>query len=529
MALLDHCIVEDKLGQLPCDVAFSRGNVDILSLVCVCKNGVHKEIPIFYERYLLFNSLKQKDDKFVSCVQSLSEYLSEGNIENITSVPFLGLVSIHKEAEEVKMAIVNIVNDICKRMGEKDELLQNSVYLSGSVGESTKVGLPDEFDFVCILDKMSQVLDLEEYNETNEVDVKLRKQFAGGLWDRFFDDKCSLTTTLIDRIFAIINEVLQEPDIYTHPNLFRVQNGFQKLYDSPNFKLKFRWSSCQYKNMTVKIDLVPAFKVRCNHDAKFYTERFNSTTNKSELLIMFRIAKIKSSSAHAISLYRNAFCEISASSEEREHLNALSSLAKDAYVISKILCTWRVCPIVLNLYINNTKYNDDSILCSDIISSYMLKNCLFYVAEEKEKTPISQISVHEYVCEIFQKLLQFANQETFPCFMFPSKDLFQHRDGHRSSEICMARAMYVKIILNILGKTYDFDDIYINISGIHRIHDTNTVVQDNNICACCKKSPEKDGVTLKACSRCKVWTYCRDICKKNNFTRHKPACDYHFN
>jgi hypothetical protein len=232
-------------------------------------------------------------------------------------------------------------------------------------------------------------------------------------------------------------------------------------------------------------------------------------------------------------LLRAGVCSVSASMEEKQHFAALSSEAKDAYVISKILCGERVCPSVLDVAAE--KYNPDNYgksQCFAIISSYMLKNCLFYAVEELQRQSIthSPVTVHTYVCEIFQKLLQFSNQGNFPCYMFPDISLFTNHgsDLERSNQACKLRAMYAKLILNILGKNVDFDEIRLHTFREIKTLSTLTFIKNDNICANCKKSPEEDKVILRTCSRCKLWTYCSDECKERNIERHKPACDYHY-
>ncbi|XP_060599575.1 uncharacterized protein LOC132753151 [Ruditapes philippinarum] len=516
---------EDKLGQLPCDVALLRGHINILEHICVCKNGVHKKKPIFFQRFLEINAIKQRNQSFENCVRSLSGYCTERTIENIISEPFIGLIqfkkdkndtdvdSFDKEATEVKNAIEHIVQKICTRLSEKEKLFANKVILSGSVGEDTKVGLPNEFDFICLLVEMSNWLVIEE-SEGNDVQVKLKKKYRHGKCSRFFNSHSF--KDINDRFYAIITEILQEPDIYSHQNLFRKSLTLLAPRGGPNFTLRFKWCGCKYKNMTVKVDLVPAFQIP--HETKLFSSNFNLVKNNSKFVMG------RDTFENSTTLWY-----VSAVNEENERYATLSSEAKKAYVISKILCSKRVCPIVIcDDTINGGKEEIEK--CGDVISSYMLKNCLFYVAKETQGNSISNLCVHDYVCRIFQKLLQFCRQETLPIFMFHNINLFRYpfkREERKKKRVIIA--MYAKLILNILGKYCDFDDIYLDYtSDEFKNRKVLNLIEDNNICAQCKKTPGRDRVTLIACTKCKLWTYCSDTCKNRNHKRHKPACDYHY-
>ncbi|XP_053383686.1 uncharacterized protein LOC128549926 [Mercenaria mercenaria] len=523
-------VLKDNLGLLPCDVAYLRGHKNVHGGICICKNGVHKEELVFCPAMLRFGSLKQKDDVFQSCIQTKRKYFSEASIRNIINEPFVGLVKFEGEAQAIKTAVVSIVKDICRRIGEKDELLTNTVIMSGSVAETTKVGLPDEFDFLCVLNKMPELFDIEESTDKSFVNLKLKEVHRGTARDRFFEnysDSPISQSLLIDRFHDVLQEIMQMSDIYRHPNIFHVKHGVQKPGGSPNFALTLRWSCSKYKDMTLKIDLVPACQITCPPDSKFYSNTFNPDTNEG-LLIMFQNEFVtKGSSITSIEI--NEKVRTSAVNAERNDLNDLRQEGKDAYVISKILCCDRVCPSVIDV---NHVCRKENPTCASIISSYMLKNCLFHVAKEESIETLSKLSVHGYVCKIFEKLIQCSLEGNLPCYMFPWQNIFTFQSQYNEHDIritCMCRAMYAKIILSILGKNEDFNNISPQMINGSCIHDSAEIIKDDNICANCKKNPDKHGIILETCSRCKLWTYCSAKCREENRDRHKLACDYHYN
>ncbi|XP_053384169.1 serine/threonine-protein phosphatase 6 regulatory ankyrin repeat subunit A-like [Mercenaria mercenaria] len=524
-------VLQDNRGLLPCDVAYLRGHKNVLDRICICKNGVHKEELVFSPAKILFWSLKQKDDVFQNCVQTKRKYFSEVSIRNIMNEPFVGLVKYEGEAKAIETAVVSIVKDICRRIGEKDELLTNTVIKSGSVAENTKVGLPDEFDFLCVLNKMPELFDIEESIDTSYVNLKLKEVHRGTARGRFFGHYPYFSISqsrLLDRFRDVLQEIMQMSDIYRHTNIFHVKHGVQEPRGSPNFALTFIWCCCKYKNMTVKIDLVPVCQITCPPDSKFYSNTLNPNTNENEgLFILFQNIFVSPGSSRIITSHEHK-ARTSAANAERKLLNALQQDGRDAYVISKILCCDRVCPSVVFMYRACRKRNPT---CASIVSSFMLKNCLFHVAKEESAETLSKLSVHGYVCKIFEKLLQCSLEGNLPCYMFPCQNLFTFQSRYNEHDIsitCMCRVVYAKIILNILGKNEYFNDISPMVDKLY-IQDTPELIKDNDICANCKKNPDQHGIILETCFRCKLWTYCSAKCQEENLDRHKLACDYHYN
>ncbi|CAG2217627.1 ANKRD44 [Mytilus edulis] len=72
-------------------------------------------------------------------------------------------VEFEEEAKLIKSVVLEIVTNILKQISETNKYLKSTIVIqTGSVGEGTKVGIPNEFDFVCIFDKLSEICYVDE-------------------------------------------------------------------------------------------------------------------------------------------------------------------------------------------------------------------------------------------------------------------------------------------------------------------------------------------------------------------------------
>lgn len=137
----------------------------------------------------------------------------------------------------------------------------------------------------------------------------------------------------------------------------------------------------------------------------------------------------------------------------------MSNLARDAYIISKILCDSRICPSV---HVDKIQDQD----CKDMLTSYMLKMCMFQLWQNENVPQISTLTDYmetellEFVLQILRLLLKFASGENLTAFFFPWINVFIKKNVYEYEHIrCTYRKVFVKLILSILGDTQQFNNI----------------------------------------------------------------------
>ncbi|XP_053378880.1 serine/threonine-protein phosphatase 6 regulatory ankyrin repeat subunit B-like [Mercenaria mercenaria] len=452
--------IPDKVGQLPCHVAEQRGNKKMLDEICICGNATHG--LCFSQEFIDFEN---KGQLTIPCKTSLrlKQRLFQRNaIDNLLNCPYLGLVKFEGESREVKETVIEIIRHICTLIGEEDDLLCNTVFQSGSVGENTKIGFPDEFDFVCLISKFPKICEIDEelsMRDANYAYLKLKKDCKRYKTRSLFNSDCFLEPGKVSKRFRIaLTNVLQHPSLFRNPNISFAEYKQRSSLRSPNCQFTLRWTGAVYKDMTIDIDLVPACQIK---NWWPLGSRLNSLScdqkpiQNDGALILFRGNVDHPSGLKA---------RVSALNAEKAHMAALPQKARDAYVISKVMFDSRICPEVFG---EGTMSESNAAK----ISSYILKNCMFHVFEESKELKEHGVSVpptdllHDYACKIIRKLIAFASNGNLPSFVFPWQNIFSFQSQlldprDETHKECARKVVYCKLVLDILGEQDCYSDLF---------------------------------------------------------------------
>ena len=449
-------IKQNEIGELPCTVAEKMLHYDLLDELCICEPGRHTQY-----RTLKMDAIKIDDLQNAFEIKIGTSGFDVNDLLNVTNI---GSVEFTGEAEKVKEAVAEVVNGICQVIGERDELLKNSVFQTGSVGEKTKVGFPDEFDFICLINFIPNVCELDQEQSKNDLGfayVKLKDEHLGEEYRELFDTDCYLENYLIYlRFVSALRVATQTPSIYTHPNICFCLNEANKnpIDQIPNCKFSIRWTGAVFKDIVIDVDLVPACRMPgwWPLDTNLDSVVGDKEQLKSDGAILLLHSMVDGNYSPQAKL------RVSAQAAEKVHMEALPQLARDSYMVSKILCSNKFWPEVEleNHYMVPSKY----------VKSYMLKNCMFHVFKEvlKEADAVTrEQSTHplkDIVVRIFKTLINFAESEHLPTFMFPWQNVFTFPNVldeallSRLKVHCMYRKLYAKVILRLLDEDVDFAD-----------------------------------------------------------------------
>ncbi|CAC5368635.1 unnamed protein product [Mytilus coruscus] len=487
--------ISDKLGELPCDVAYRNGCKEIFYALCKCDNHLlyaRNEKVCFHKTIIDFKDLC--DVKTSNMTEVLPSYFKYST-SVLMNTPNVGLVNLQTEANIIIAAVADMVKGLCTEIYKKDELLSNVVIQTGSIGELTKVGLPEEFDFVCILNKFGYISDID--NEKSNVDprfcyMKLKPEFTAHKCNVFFNENGYLETYMVwERFSSLLKDVFEDSKNFAHPNIRYNHHGISGVYN-PTCHFYITWRGSYYKNLQIVIDLVPACQVKgwwpINSDVQSVQGSINDWAREGALLLFQTDYECW---IENIVYYPRL--RVSACLAEKTFLNYLPKIARDAYILSKIYSSKKVCP---SLYIEEksitksdghkvTKYIREKGLCRSVsdrscfnaerfIKSYMLKNCLFhtfqkYIETERscDHVPYTDDEIKQLVVDIFRELLKFSSEERLPSFVFPWIDVFTFKgyetDAEKNHMLCTFRKVFAKLLLMFLGDDQDFKDIDTNI------------------------------------------------------------------
>ena len=449
-------MVKDNNGQLPCDIAFSQGNRNMVELICNCESHCHLDDGTFFPDYgtIIDNELKELEWDKIECMSNFRSRMEDKSfLSRLLRTPGIGAVDFIGEAADLRSAVTELVNEICTGISKSDELFSCFLIQAGSVGEKTKIGLPDEFDFVCTLDRISQMCFVEEQQNPDRIGYAhliLKDEFKEQYTGRYFDREGHLKTHVVWTKFrTILGNELINSDLFSHPNIFYAGDKI-KGSTHPTCQFSLMWMGSYYKCLKIDIDLVPAV-----HVSGWWPE----TANIQNLSVDAEICK-----NHGFMLLiqttmndedqPSSKSRISAQRAEKMHMSQLPQLARDAYMLSKIMCN-RICPELDGGRISNV---------GTFITSYMLKNCMFYVYQANKKFHITEETyvadkLHEFVFEIFRTLRDACAEETLVSYILPWQNIFEFAitlkadDEEDSHSRCAYRSVFAKIIVTMLGET----------------------------------------------------------------------------
>lgn len=156
---------------------------------------------------------------------------------------------------------------------------------------------------------------------------------------------------------------------------------------------------------------------------------------------------------------------VSALNAETALVKLLPQVARDAYVVCKILCDERICPSVCE-----EGEEDDCHDCKEYVTSYQLKTCMFEVFNNFYNENIShgeansEANLHDFIVQILKTYKKYLTLENLPSHLFPWQNVFTfltscHYNDEHLRVLCSMRKLFTTIILVLLGEPQDFNDV----------------------------------------------------------------------
>ena len=351
--------------------------------------------------------------------------------QRVLSAPGIGKVD-NQEAVTVKTSVIQLMETICGKIKENDARFKITLVPTGSASEGMKVGEPDEFDFMCCLDEFTEICRVVEVPELDPFgfarlaleDTEKRIAFA-----RFFRDDNSLWPEVVyEHFFFILDQVIQTGSTWTNKHLIFEERVY-KLCDKPPFSLTITWIGARYKQLKISIDIVPAIRIKNWVPPSSFAAR-------EERELPFMTKEIQSEGCFFLlqptspqfNMYEETVMRVSLAAVEIMYLRSLPEPVRLSYSLAKAMRNESVCPPV-QFDINDFKFGAES-----VISSYMLKNCLFHAVElhsdelskcgsetgAEDMASISRI----WAIRIYEILRECCERGHLPVFFLRSQDVF---------------------------------------------------------------------------------------------------------
>ena len=183
-----------------------------------------------------------------------------------------------QEVSDIRGAVIDLVERIADKLGHIDEKFRiRDVILVGSAREETQITLPGEYDFLLVLDGLSQqgvieinmvCLDKENCAHVKVKDDRLKRQFKDLLKgdellctrdDSLFSWKDGLREEFRHVMEKAIRANVNEKICYS-TGILRLDNKSVKVH-GPAFNPQFEWHGCNGKVIDISVDLCPVIRL----------------------------------------------------------------------------------------------------------------------------------------------------------------------------------------------------------------------------------------------------------------------------
>lgn len=271
--------------------------------------------------------------------RDLMEYMrdkSAGNVsvylQDMYTVSGVGKIPADMgEVENMKRSIEEFMSKWAEKIAEIDERFKGALLHSGSVYEGTKVGDPDEFDYMLCLESLAQACSItfDEDTEYNKVTVH-KSVDESGSYEEFFDghqlDSGKVMSAFVDvakRALTLLDYTSVAREMYVESlTEHTLIEDTWTLSGTVTCNLKFKWTGLCYKQLVITVDLVPAIPV---HHWPRIARQVSSVLTED----------ITSRGCHLVA--KAGYWRLSFSLAERLIMNSLSRQQKSAFIGAKVV------------------------------------------------------------------------------------------------------------------------------------------------------------------------------------------------
>ena len=405
------------------------------------------------------------------------------------------------EVERVVSEINTLVRNLCTKIAGYDSRFEMSLFSTGSTAEGTKVGRPDEFDFVLCLDKLNEITEIVVTKgclETGYACLKFTETPVKEEYLSFADkDGYFLAFPFLQYLFRYLRRALNEASLWKSGNLYYTfEDKIEVILGKPVFNFSAYWVGSIFKQIRISIDLVPAVYKKGWWPPNINVENIplmNDTIKAAGCFLILQtvahdfdrkrykmddsISQTCYSEEAEQNFLQKRMLRISATPAEISLVKSLPIKFRDAYALAKIVRSKEVCPDIqidklptklYRLLLQFDRRKPVPINPSQQIKSYMLKNCTFYVLQDflssgpRDSTDL--VTTAEITAKIYSYLLKFADQRFLSPYFLPYSDVFEfEKDKSRSSYndviLRLRRELSIKLVLGILN--HQFPEVFL--------------------------------------------------------------------
>jgi len=384
--------------------------------------------------------------------QDLGDYMNAKSAGNVSGylhrmcfVPGVGRIPADMaEVENMKQSIEEFMSKWVEKIAEIDDRFKGILLHSGSVYEGTKVGDPDEFDYMLCLERLAQVCSIMFNQDTKYDEVTVHKgvdESLEGGYDNLFDGEqlesgkvMSVFVDVAKRALTLLDQTTLAREMYVEGlTEHTLVDDTWTLSGTVTCNLKFKWTGLFYKQLVITVDLVPAIPV--HHWPEMAREVGSLLTED-----------IKSRGCHLVP--KAGYWRLSFSLAERLMMGSLSLEQKSAFIGAKVMLHPSVsCKIVI--YDDSQTSGDAEIGLEDdghmAAACYATDDLTQNVREfQNEKDEATNVSGHKRM-----KKMQDYEEVDSDARNSDSRSLHEE---HKSSSISLRATIVGKAVLSPSGE-----------------------------------------------------------------------------
>ena len=347
-----------------------------------------------------------------------------------------------------------LFNLVVERLGKEHPLFACESKLAGSMHEGTKVKIPDEFDYLFILSRLSLLFSPVEASGFPEsfVKLKLKTGATNGPIEKYVTSEGFLDSQMfLQDFYKCLNQeliiILRTCQEFNHILLFKSLNEISPIVAA----LQFLVFGQEAKLFQVSVDVVP--NMLFEDWTPKSLRQLDANFRKNETLGHFSVI-MKTPDRYHVKDF-SQFFRISYAYLEQSIIRNIPYPVKKGYILLKIFAESGYLPKVVD--------HDNNRALKSYITSYHMKTCLLQewyewktgqhsksVTETRE-TPSDDVST-EWARTIMIRYRKSIENKILPSFFNPSKNLFgidALNDGMQEQDMFVQLFGLLEHILNV--------------------------------------------------------------------------------
>jgi hypothetical protein len=386
-----------------------------------------------------------------------------------------------KEEIEVINAVRQHVTEMCEIIAGYDDLFTMKIYPTGSSVEGTKVGSPDEFDFVLLLENISQHFEESDGQEKGYANLKIKEQskHIQKLLPFIDEEGYFIAHPFLNYLHRYFKRSIMERRLWQDRRLYyRSEDELFHRHGKPVNTFSMYWMGSKYKKLKISVDLVPAVYKPGWWPTYIKLDKIRLASEKVRaagclvLLQMhtenFNVIKMRNSTRSTVNSYfidsNKRMLRISVAPAEIALITSLPENFRRGYALAKIMKGDDICPTLeMDRYpgFEIPEFKRLKVKPSSVLKSYLLKNCTFYIAAEILGSIEINITPKNFAIKIFEYLLEHLHERrrdkmVLKPYFLPYANIFETTFDEKRLPSNIFTQMFnrqaiVRTILGILG------------------------------------------------------------------------------